>query len=67
MSEKLENKSGLVAAEDNDLHIKVMCSKCGKILFRGCSLGLTVRDIKFCPDCNNPINIHEKWGKVKWN
>lgn len=65
--EKSENKSGLEFMEDNDLHIRVMCEKCKKLLFKGCSLGLTVRDIKFCPNCNNPINIHENWRKIEWN
>ena len=59
------NKSGLIAYEDRYLHTVVECEKCKKELFEGCSLGLTVSDIKECPYCGNPIDVTVPWKNVE--
>ncbi len=58
------SKSGLVAYEDRYLHTVVECEKCHKELFSGCSLGLTVSDIKKCPYCQNPIDVTAPWKNI---
>ena len=60
----MANKSGLVAYEDKYMHTIVECEKCHKMVFQGCSLGLTISDIKECPNCGAPINPLEKWKSV---
>lgn len=55
------SKSGLYAIETRYQYTEVKCIKCNTTIFQGCSLGLTVSDIKKCPKCGAPINVLEKW------